>query len=169
MALTGSDPSRTASKCFLSASLQCQPAEPAPLQAIQNLSVPSLPFFSRCPLGGVPVNAKAAPRLFLFFQSHQMWGWRGAMLALLGTAELRLNSRRWGCRGGSTAEAGRRPMGSAVPSGQHRLPPPASLPGDVQWVACPLPAWAQGFWHRDRLCSFSPRLEALSPAQRIFF
>lgn len=94
---------------------------------------------------------------------------KGSDASTAGMAELRLNSPRWECRGGSTAEAGRRPTGSTVPSGQHRLrPPPVSLPGDVQWVACPPPAWAQELWRRDRLCSFSLRLKPPSLAQRVF-
>lgn len=85
-ALTGSDPRQNAPKTSASTSLQSQTAEPTPLRAIQNLPVPSLPF-PRCPLGGVPASAKAAPCLSPLSQRHQAWGRRGALLALPGRAE----------------------------------------------------------------------------------
>lgn len=60
-------------------------------------------------------------------------------------------------------------MGSAVPSGQRSLPPPAPLPGGMQRAACPLPAWPQGLWHTVSLWLLPPPgLDAPSPAQRIF-
>lgn len=89
-----------ASKRSLSTSLQSQPAEPAPLWAIQNLSVLSLPLFLAVHLGVYQWPQKRLIIFFSFREANQTWGWKTAMPAKLG-----LNSRWWGWRGGIAAEA----------------------------------------------------------------
>lgn len=64
LALPGRDPGQNASKTFVSTSLQSQAAEPTPLRATQNLSVPSLSPFSSLSTWGCTGERKSSSSPF---------------------------------------------------------------------------------------------------------